>query len=480
MFIDKTSDLHRRAFLKRSAQMGAMGTAAAFATNLSLVSEAAAFSGSSDYKALVCVFLLGGNDHNDTLIPYDSTNYDLYSAIRGGGAGQTAGGIARARADLAATALASVTPQTLTNNQQLALHPSMTRMKALWDQQRLASLLNVGPLIKPTTIEQYRNSDKVRNPLPFGLFSHNDQQSVWQSSSPEGARSGWGGRLGDLAMSSNTNSIFTAISAAGNSVFLSGQSAVAYQVSGSGAIKLRNGATNLSGSSTAYNMLREIMTQANPTPHIFEGEYNRVAKRSIDAEAVYSQGLSGATALRTPFALNNRTPGIAAQLQIVARTIAARQALGVNRQVFFVTMGGYDNHDRLIGDHTNLMADLDFAMDAFYKSTVEMGIADKVTTFTASDFGRTLSSNGDGSDHGWGAHHFIMGGAVKGGLHYGVAPQISISTPDQTGQGRLLPSTSVDQYGATLTSWFGAAQSELPTLFPNIGNFSGTNLGFLV
>jgi uncharacterized protein (DUF1501 family) len=477
MHISKMDDLHRRAFLKRSAQMGAMGVAAPFAVNMSCISDAMAFTGTGGYQAIVCLFLLGGNDHDDTLIPYDDTNYNLYSAIRGGGAGQTAGGIARAKADLAATVLNPIVPQTLTNNLQYALHPSMTRLKSHWDQGRLATLLNVGTLIRPTTLAEYKSQDRVKYPLPSGLFSHNDQQSVWQSSAPEGATSGWGGRLADIALSSNTNSIFTAISAAGNSVFLTGQSAVAYQVSGSGAVKLRGGNTKVAGSSIAYNMMREIMMQPDPSSHIFEGEYNRVVKRSIDAEGVYSAGVN-ATTLNTPFAQNNATSGIAAQLRIVARTIAARQALGVNRQVFFVTMGGHDLHDNLVTSHTSLMGQLDFAMDAFYKATVEMGVADKVTLFTASDFGRTLSSNGDGSDHGWGGHHFVLGGGVKGGRHYGVAPEISTTAPTQVGQGRLLPTLSVDQYGATLSSWLGAGSNEMSALFPNIGNFSGTNLGF--
>ncbi len=477
MHVSNMEELHRRAFLRRSAQMSAMGVAAPFALNMSCINDAAAFTGGGDFRAMVCLFLLGGNDHDDTLIPYDNTNYNLYNTIRGGGAGQAAGGIARARADLTATALTPIVPQTLTNDMQYALHPAMTRMKTRWDEGRMAALLNVGTLIRPTTLAEYRSQDKTRNPLPFGLFSHNDQQSVWQSSAPEGATSGWGGRLADIAMSSNTNSIFTAISAAGNSVFLNGQSAVAYQVSGSGAIKLRNGNTRVAGSSTAFNMMREIMMQTDPSPHIFEGEYNRVAKRSIDSEGVYSTAVNAAT-MNTNFAQNTTTSGIAAQLRIVARTIAARQALGVNRQVFFVTMGGYDNHDKLIGDHNSLMGQLDFAMDAFYQATVDMGVADKVTLFTASDFGRTLSSNGDGSDHGWGGHHFMLGGGVKGGRYYGTAPEISTTGTGQVGQGRLLPTTSVDQYGATLSNWFGAAPSELTTLFPNIGNFSGANLGF--
>jgi uncharacterized protein (DUF1501 family) len=478
MHISKLDELHRRAFLKRSAQMGAMGVAAPFALNMSCIGDAAAFTGTGGYQALVCLFLLGGNDHDDMLIPFDDTNYNLYNAIRGGGAGQTAGGIARAKADLAATALTPILPQTLTNNVQYALHPAMTRLKARWDQGRLATLLNVGTLIRPTTLAEYQSQDKVRYPLPFGLFSHNDQQSVWQSSAPEGATSGWGGRLADIALSSNTNSIFTAISASGNSVFLTGQSALAYQVSGSGAVKLRSGSTRVAGSTVALDMMREIMMQPDPSSHIFEGEYNRVTKRSIDSEAVYSTAVNAAT-MNTNFAQNGATSGIAAQLRIVAKTIAARSALGTNRQVFFVTMGGYDHHDNLINDHSRLLGQLDFAMDAFYQATADMGIADKVTLFTASDFGRTLSSNGDGSDHGWGGHHFVLGGGVKGGRHYGVAPPVAASGPAQVGQGRLLPTTSVDQYGATLSSWLGAGSGEMSTLFPNIGNFSGTNLGFL-
>jgi uncharacterized protein (DUF1501 family) len=476
MYISKMDEIRRREFLKRSAQMGAMGAAAPFAFNMSCISDAAAFTGGGDYKAIVCLFLLGGNDHDDTLIPYDDTNYNLYSAIRGGGAGQAAGGTARAKAALTATVLNPIVPQTLTNNMQYALHPAMTRMKSRWDEGRLATLLNVGTLIRPTTRAEYDNSDRVKYPLPDGLFSHNDQQSVWQSSSPEGANSGWGGRLADIALSSNTNSIFTAISATGNSVFLTGKSAVAYQVSGSGAIKLRGGNTDVGGSKVAYDMMREIMTQPDPSAHIFEGEYNRVVKRSVDAESVYSPAFNAAK-LNTPFAQNNNTSGIAAQLRAIARTIAARKSLGVNRQVFFVTMGGYDLHDNLIAGHDKLLGELDFAMDAFYKATEEMGISDKVTLFTGSDFGRSLSSNGDGSDHGWGGHHFILGGGVKGGRHYGIAPAISDKDQDQVGRGRLLPTTSVDQYGATLSSWLGAAPTEMSAIFPNIGNFSATNLG---
>jgi uncharacterized protein (DUF1501 family) len=218
------------------------------------------------------------------------------------------------------------------------------------------------------------------------------------------------------------------------------------------------------------------MTQSSN--NIFEAEYNRVAKRSIDAESVVNAALapiSLATSFRSPAGGNI----LADQLQMVARLIAARQPLGVKRQVFMVSMGGLDHHDNLISGHAALMGQLDFALDAFYRATVELGVSDKVTTFTASDFGRTLQSNGDGSDHGWGAHHFIIGGAVNGGRYFGVAPQISITAPDQVGFGRLLPTISVDQYAATLATWFGVAPSELSGIAPNIGRFAGNNLGFM-
>jgi uncharacterized protein (DUF1501 family) len=208
---------------------------------------------------------------------------------------------------------------------------------------------------------------------------------------------------------------------------------------------------------------------------VLEKEYALVTQRSIDMESVVNGALGGVT-VNTVFPANN---GLASQMRIVARLIGARAALGVRRQVFFVSMGGFDNHNLLMQDHPNLMQRLNDAMSAFYAATVELGVADKVTSFTASDFGRTLSSNADGSDHGWGGHHFVMGGAVQGRRYYGVAPRVSIQTPDQVGQGRLLPSTSVDEFSSTLARWFGCSVSELPGILPNIANFPTTSLGFV-
>ena len=457
----------RRVVLQRAMHLGAMGVATPLAINLAAMGEAAAFD-STDYKALVCIFMYGGNDYSNTVVPYDNTNYNLYSAIRGGGAGQTAGGIAYGRAELAATALTPLVAQTLTDNLQYALSPQLTGLKSLWDAGRLAVQLNVGPLIKPTTLAQYQSTNRVLNPLPPKLFSHNDQQSVWQSNSTEGSTVGWGGKLGDIALSSNgSNSLLTCISASGNAVFVAGRNALQYQVSPSGAVRINALGTPL------RDALNAIITRSSS--HVLENEYAIVTQRSMDMEGVVNGALAGVNPA-TVFPAGNP---LAAQLKIVARLIGARAALGLRRQVFFVSLGGFDNHNLLMQDHPNLMTRLSAAMSAFYAATVELGVASKVTTFTASDFGRTLSSNADGSDHGWGSHQFVMGGAVNGGRLYGTAPHVSIQTNDQVGQGRLLPSTSVDEFAATLARWFGCTTSELPGILPNVGNFTNTSLGFV-
>jgi uncharacterized protein (DUF1501 family) len=457
----------RRVVLQRALHLGAMGVATPLAINLAAMGEAAAFD-STDYKALVCIFMYGGNDYANTVIPYDDTNYNLYHTIRGGAAGQMAGGIAYGRAQLGATALTPAGGQVLTDNLQYALAPQLTGLKTLFDQGRLAVQLNVGPLIQPTTLAQYLSTNRVANPLPPKLFSHNDQQSVWQSNGTEGSTVGWGGRLGDIAMSSNaTNALLTCISASGNAVFVAGRDALQYQVSPGGAVRINALGTPL------RDALNAIITR--PSSHVLENEYAIVTRRSMDMEGVVNTALAAVNPA-TSFGTGNP---LANQLKIVARLIGARAALGMRRQVFFVSLGGFDNHNLLMQDHPNLMTRLNAAMSAFYAATVELGVQDKVTTFTASDFGRTLSTNADGSDHGWGSHQFVMGGAVNGGRFYGTAPHVSIQTDDQVGQGRLLPSTSVDEFAATLARWFGCNTGELPGILPNVGNFTNTNLGFV-
>ena len=475
----------RRAFLRRCAQLSLTGTALPLALNLAAMGEAAAFS-ATDYKALVCVFLYGGNDYANTVVAYDDASYNAYSVIRGGGAGQAAGGIALAKASLTPTLLSPTLA--LPGGRQYALHPAMTGLASLFNAGKAAVQFNVGPLVVPLTRTQYNSADRKTWPLPPKLFSHNDQQSIWQSSSPEGSTGGGGGNLGDLALSGNTNSLFTCMSVTSNAVFLSGDSALQYQVSTGGAVAINGVKSNVYGSSAVKSALATLVQQTRA--HTLENEYNRVTTRAIGAEAQITSALAGVT-LSTVFPSGN---SLADQLKMVARLIGARAALGAKRQVFMVSMGGFDLHDNLIAQHPGLLGKLSEALSAFYSATLELGVADKVTTFTASDFGRTLASNGDGSDHGWGSHHFVLGGAVKGKAFYGTPPPISVGSTaaadDQwhVGQGRLLPSTSVDQYAATLAQWFGVADTELAGILPNLQHFGAAagrpdypaNLGFML
>lgn len=501
-------DLHsRRAFLKRAGQLAASGTALPVALNLAALGEAAAFNSPGDYKALVCVFLYGANDYANTVVTYDNPSYAQYLAIRG--AFSASGGLALPQADLAATLLSptAVPVDSLGVNRQFALNPAMTRLASLFNSGKVAVQLNVGPLVAPLTRDQYNSTDRKTYPRPPQLFSHNDQQSIWQSSSPEGAKVGWGGNIGDLALASNSSSSFTCINASGNAVFLSGDQALQYQVTTSGAVRINSAYVNASnvasstyGSTAVTTALRSLIQQSRT--HKLENEYNRVVARSIAAEGGITAALASTTATTFTFPSGN---SLADQLKMVARLISARATLGAQRQVFMVSLGGFDTHDFLARDHggfrdannaiiPGLLGKVSDAMAAFYEATVAMGLADKVTTFTASDFGRTLASNGDGSDHGWGSHHFVMGGAVKGQRFYGVAPPISVSDtkvgnayrPENqwhVGQGRLLPTTAVAQFGATMARWFGVAESEMPSVFPNIGRFDGNYangyLGFL-
>lgn len=451
----------RRAFLRRSTQLGLAGTALPFALNLAAMGEAAAFN-ANDYKALVCIFLNGGNDYANTVVTYDEPSHARYKAIRTS--------IALPKADLVATLLNPTTP--LPNGRQYALHPAMTGLAGLFNSGKAAVQLNVGTLVGPLTRVQYNSPDRVTYPRPPRLFSHNDQLSVWQSSSPEGSTVGWGGCMGDLAKSYNGNSLFTCMSVAGNSVFLSGNSTLQYQLSTAGAVSIDGVVkNNVYGSTAVRAALTSLIKQTST--HTLENEYNRVTARAIDSEAQVTSGLAGVT-LATQFV--SRDP-LAEQLKMVARLIGARNTMGSKRQVFIVQLGGFDLHDNLISQQPLLLKSVSDAMTAFYNATVELGVADKVTAFTASEFGRSLSSNGDGSDHGWGSHHLVVGGAVKGKAFYGTAPPVSVTNTaapeDQwhVGHGTLLPSTSVDQYAATLAKWFGVTEAEMPGVLPNLVHF---------
>lgn len=456
----------RRAFLKRASALSMAGVAAPWAINLAAMAEASA-AGATDYKAMVCIFLYGGNDYANTVVPYDAASYNSYQAMRPN--------FAHARTNLAATVLNPVAAplDSAGSAHQYALAPNLAPLMPLFDGGQLGVLLNIGTLIQPTTKLQYTNKSVK---LPAKLFSHNDQQSTWQSSAPEGALSGWGGRIGDLFESGNGNSTFTCVNVSGNAVFMSGKSAVQYQVSTNGSVPLAGLKSPLFGSAAATEALRTLITQ--PRTHLLESEYNRVAKRSVDADSVLTTALASTPALSTVFPTPN---SLGDQLRMVARMIAAAPKLGARRQVFFVSLGGFDTHDSVATAHPNLMKTVADAMAAFYKSTVELGVANNVTAFTASDFGRTMAGNNDGSDHGWGSMHFVMGGAVKGKSLYGTAPVVANNGPDDVGQGRLLPTTSVDQLAATLGKWMGVSDTDLLTMLPSLSNYNAgaRTLGFI-
>ncbi len=454
------SNASRREFLRRASALSVAGTAAPWALNLAAIGEAAAAT-ATDYKALVCIFLFGGNDYANTLPPYDQASWNAYSAQRAT--------LATPRDEIGATLLKPTTA--VAGGLQYALAPELSPLLPLFDASRLAVLLNVGTLIQPTSKAQYTAKSV---PLPPKLFSHNDQQSVWQSSSPEGSTSGWGGRIGDLFASGNGNATFTCVSVTGNSVYLAGRTAVQYQVSSAGSVAVNGVKTPLFGSSACSQALRTLVT--SPRTHLLENEHARVMKRSIDSDSQLTSALAATPPLNTQFPIST----LSSQLQMVSKMIAARDPLGAKRQVFLVSLGGFDNHDDLATDHPELLTVVGQAMAAFDASMQELGLSDKVTAFTASDFGRTLTSNGTGVDHGWGSHHLVMGGAVKGRTIYGTPPQLANNGPDDVGQGRLLPTTSVDQYGATLARWFGVSDTDLALVMPNLANYSLKNLGFMV
>lgn len=456
-----TIDASRRAFLQRSSALSLAGIATPWALNLAAMGEAAAAT-ASDYKALVCVFLYGGNDYGNTLIPYDNTRYALYQGMRPT--------LAYTQAALAPTVLTPTVA--LPGGDQYALAPELAPLLPLFNSHQLAVMLNVGTLVQPTSKVQY-TANSV--PLPPKLFSHNDQQSVWQSSAPEGATSGWGGRMGDLFASGNGNATFTCVNVSSNAVYLSGHTAVQYQVSPSGPVALNGVKSALFGSTTCSAALRTLVTA--PSTHLFESEYSRVMSRSLTAGDALTTALNGGPTIATPFPTPN---GLADQLKLVARMISTSAEVGAKRQVFFVSLGGFDTHSGLAAVHPGLLTNIAGALNAFYAATVELGVQNQVTTFTASDFGRTLTAS-DGSDHGWGSMHFMLGGAVNGGRFYGTPPIVANGGDDDVGQGRLLPSTSVDQYAATLGKWFGISDSNLLTVLPNLAhwNTSDRNLGFV-
>jgi len=454
--------LSRRAFIRRGAcaALGATGLLSTLA-NLRMLNAATALQSDlaapGDYKALVCVFLYGGNDANNLLVPIDTTTYRAYANSRGALA-------------LNREIMLPITPRT-SDGRSYGLHPNMPEMQSLFNTGRLAVLSNVGTLVAPTTRAQYMSGAAQ---LPQQLFSHNDQAVQWQTSLPDqNAQLGWGGRVADLMQALNENERLTmSISVAGSNQFQVGRHITQYQMTENGGIAFEgmSGRGNDIAREAAFRGLIAAEKQ-----NLFDSAYADVGAKTLETDAILRAALNANPAPSVTFPNSS----LGRQLRIISRLIKAAPALGFRRQIFFAATGGYDTHGDQLGAHANLLGNLSQSLNAFYQATAEFGVADSVTTFTASDFGRTMDTNGDGSDHGWGSHQLIVGGAVRGGDIYGAFPQLAIGGPDDTNRGRWIPTTSVDEYSATLARWFGVAESDLGTVLPNLHRFPSSNLGFL-
>jgi uncharacterized protein (DUF1501 family) len=412
-----------------------------------------------DYRALVCIFLFGGNDANNMIVPADDANYKQYLAIRGN--------LALTGADLTAPAAAK-------GGAPYSFHAKLAELSSLFSSSELAVVANVGALVKPLTRSAY-TSNQV--PIPSNLFSHSDQQLEWQTSIAQGnSPTGWAGRAADLIERQNINSskFPTFFSVAGNSLLGTGAQTAPVTLSPGTSLQLQ-GFNSTNESNARLNALTSLLTLDTGIA-LAQAANNTMADSLADAKAL-SKALSKSTTLTTKFP----TTSLGAQLQQVAQVIQVREYLGMRRQIFFCSLGGFDTHTDELNTHNLLYPQLSQAIAAFYSTIQEIGVAPNVTTFTESDFSRTfLPTSGGGSDHAWGSHQLVLGGAVQGAQIYGSFPTFELGDADDAdSRGRWIPTTSIDQYGATLCSWFGIADKDLATVFPNLSNFSSSKLGFL-
>lgn len=461
--------VNRREFLRRTicAALGGAGLYSALG-NLRLVAASVGARHPytfSDYKALVCVFLYGGNDSFNTVVPVSGQARTDYVAARGA---------------LALDGLQALNPAAGGGPGNYGLHPSMPELASLFNTGSAAIVANVGSLLYPITQAEYQDGSV---PSPPQLFSHDDQSTQWQTSRPDDANAnGWGGCIADLLASANSGQVPMSLTLSGSNRFQRGAIVNPYAMDPSGVTRLNYsddgpdswimGSDNTDGA-TAYNALIAPDTQA----HVLERAFADATTRSIANYRLIASALAGAPVLTTPFPPDN---DLAAQLQMVAQLISVRAALGMSRQVFFVSTGNYDTHSDQIVDQDSNLGQLSQALKAFHDATVELGVADGVAAFTASDFGRSLAVNSSGTDHGWGGHHFVVGGGVLGQRFYGTMPSLAPDgNPDDTGYGQIIPTLAVDQYAATLARWFGVDAGGIADIYPNLGRFASADLGFM-
>ena len=413
---------------------------------------------SSDYRALVCVFLFGGNDSNNTLVPFDTKGYQNYANVRGPIA-------------LGRNALLPLNP-----TPDFALHPSLTEVQSLYNGNRLAFLTNVGTLVQPMTRMQYQSNQA---PAPTNLFSHPDQRLEWQNQASNGnVRTGWAGRIADrMNVQHNPGAQIPMIcSIDGDVLFCNG--ATTTPVSVAPGVPVAPYCSDLQPCSSRLATAQQLATLSTGVSLVQAD--NEITSDAYRYNALLGDVLKSAPGLKTVFPTANSNP-FGLQLQQVAQMMQVQAALGVKRQIFFVGGGDFDTHGGQLETHAALLSQLSPALGAFYSATEELGLANQVTTFTCSDFSRTLQSNSsNGSDHAWGGHHMIMGGAVKGGQMYGTFPTLALGGPDDSdNNGRWIPTTSSAQYAATLARWFGVADADMSYVLPSLVNFTSSNLGFL-
>ena len=465
-----TYKISRRQFLGE-ASCASVGSASLFSTllNMRMANAAAAFettSADDDYKALVCLFFAGGNDSFNMLVPAGNAEYAEYQ---------------QTRSDLALSQ-GSLLPLNGTDNagRSFGVHPSMPEVQGLYNNGDLTFVANVGTLVERTTKAAYESGAAK---LPVGLFSHIDQIAHWQTSVPDKRTGfGWGGRTADLLKSLNDNqNISMNISLSGTNTFQAGTSVVDYAIEprGNGSIAI----TGFDRPIETVDILKKAAIESMldlEYQNLFEQTFKNTTKTAINNHSQFSSAIGAVAPFTTQFSANQ----ISQSFQMVAKTIAARRALGFKRQTFFIMFGGWDHHDEVLNNQLAMLSVVSKAMGEFNAAMKELNVHDKVTTFTASDFGRTLTSNGRGSDHAWGGNHMVMGGAVNGNRIYGEYPSLFVDNPLDVGRGSLIPTTSCDEYFAELALWFGVNSADLDTVFPNIDRFythqpNKTPVGFL-
>jgi uncharacterized protein (DUF1501 family) len=494
--------IKRRNFLRRACgfTLGATGFSAL--NDLRLIQSALAQQAGTtpfpDYKALICLFLAGGNDSNNLLIPNDTTEYAAYATNRNVIA------LANSPGGINSNSILPLSTAN-TNGRNFGIHANCPELQGLFNSGKLAFVANTGTLVEPITKTTYNNRTGRRPPQ---LESHNDQVVQWMTSIPDQiSPTGWAGRTADLLRDNvGSSPVSMSISASGFNTWEVGKFVNQYQVPSAilGAASTVSTLTGFTNGNARANAIRNIIAAGTTSATLSEKDYAQVFDTAIDAADLLNTALGGISVadnnaiqaafdgdaanpgpLRSPNALSplpdvSEARSLAGQMKMIAKIIASRNSIGIKRQIFFCQIGGWDTHTDQFNGHNKILRAISRNIKALQDCTTAMGIADKVTLFTASDFGRTYKTNGAGSDHGWGTHTIVSGGAVQGGKIYGTFPTVVPGGPDDYGSnGRWIPTTAVDEYAATLARWFGVTEPNLDVILPNLYRFSHRNLGFL-